>query len=78
MKNRKNKLKRRRWENILYHYNAVLCTRMATLCFVLTQVTHVHLFYVLAVMLAVILTFTSCNKKSSTNHHFHPLNKPKT
>lgn len=47
-----------------------LCTRMTTLCLVLTQMTHVHLSDVLAVVFAVILTFTFYNEnrvKKNTN-----------
>lgn len=39
-----------------------LCTRMTTLCLVLTQMAHVHLSDVLTVVFAVILTFTFCNE----------------
>lgn len=46
------------------------CTRLTTLCLVLTQVTHVHLFHVLAVVFAVILTFAFCN----TNPHVIHIN----
>lgn len=54
-----------------------LCTRMTTLCLVLTQMTHVHLSDVLAIVFAVILTFTFCNenqmKKNTNKNKFYSL-----